>query len=350
MGGGQMRKPILLLGPAILAIVVPALVLTAGSSRAEPAADDCLAKPNSTSPEGRHWYYRIDRASKRRCWYLGPKGQEVRADSSTKRARLSRAVSPKPLPSVQPVAEATTSVKLVAQAIAETPAEPTIEPAAAHAVDTAAAFARRWSDLSASASSPDLSAQVEAELAQARARAQSLPARQAVDARARRGDDGGSTGREQGLRTAYAPEPSTTHSEDDMPLIWPVLSAADRQLAEQPQATAIKLVLAFVAGALGVTAVFGCAIFKLYPARPDRRRRTPKRWSPWARSICRRQQIPPTCAQVFAARGPAERAGELVAAMRRAGRAQTTLAPGERTEEIEESRLPRWLERRRVAA
>ena len=297
-----MRKPMLLLGPAILAIVVPTLVLTVGSSRAEPAASDCLVKPNSTAPEGRHWYYRIDRASKRRCWYLGEKGAPVRADSSTKRARLSKAVSPKPLPSVQPaeqvtasatpVALATALVKSVDRVPAETPKEPASEPTVTNAVGAEAAFARRWSDLSASASSSNLSAQVEAELAQARARVQSPPSRQVVDARARRGDDGGSTRGEQGLRTAYAPEPSTTHSEDDMPLIWPVLSPADRQLAEQPQETAIKLVLAFVAGALGVTAVFGCAILKLYPARPDRRRRTPKRWSPWATSICRRQQIP----------------------------------------------------------
>jgi hypothetical protein len=33
-------------------------------------ADDCLAAPNSTAPQGSHWYYHIDRAKKLKCWYL----------------------------------------------------------------------------------------------------------------------------------------------------------------------------------------------------------------------------------------------------------------------------------------
>jgi hypothetical protein len=33
-------------------------------------ADDCLAQPNSSAPEGNHWYYHTDRATQRKCWYL----------------------------------------------------------------------------------------------------------------------------------------------------------------------------------------------------------------------------------------------------------------------------------------
>jgi hypothetical protein len=33
-------------------------------------ADDCLAAPNSAAPQGSHWYYRIDRVKKLKCWYL----------------------------------------------------------------------------------------------------------------------------------------------------------------------------------------------------------------------------------------------------------------------------------------
>jgi hypothetical protein len=47
-----------------------ALVLIAGSS-ARSAADDCLEKPNGPTPQGQHWYYRIDHANNgRQCWYL----------------------------------------------------------------------------------------------------------------------------------------------------------------------------------------------------------------------------------------------------------------------------------------
>ncbi len=33
-------------------------------------ANDCLAAPNASSPQGEHWYYRIDRPNHRKCWYL----------------------------------------------------------------------------------------------------------------------------------------------------------------------------------------------------------------------------------------------------------------------------------------
>jgi hypothetical protein len=33
-------------------------------------ADDCLAEPNSPAPAGSHWYYHMDRATQRKCWYI----------------------------------------------------------------------------------------------------------------------------------------------------------------------------------------------------------------------------------------------------------------------------------------
>jgi hypothetical protein len=36
------------------------------------AAVECLTDPNRTPPEGSHWFYRIDRPTDRRCWYLRP--------------------------------------------------------------------------------------------------------------------------------------------------------------------------------------------------------------------------------------------------------------------------------------
>jgi hypothetical protein len=54
----------------VLASSFLALVLITGSS-AYSAADDCLAKPNEPTPQGQHWYYRIDHANNgRQCWYL----------------------------------------------------------------------------------------------------------------------------------------------------------------------------------------------------------------------------------------------------------------------------------------
>jgi hypothetical protein len=53
-----------------------------------PAAgsEECLAGPNKQSPAGHHWFYRVDRSSKRHCWYLGDRGSHTARFS--KRAAL----------------------------------------------------------------------------------------------------------------------------------------------------------------------------------------------------------------------------------------------------------------------
>jgi hypothetical protein len=40
-------------------------------------ADDCLAEPNSSAPAGSHWYYHMDRATQRKCWYIRATDQPV---------------------------------------------------------------------------------------------------------------------------------------------------------------------------------------------------------------------------------------------------------------------------------
>ncbi|MES1148616.1 MAG: hypothetical protein ABUL53_05480, partial [Bradyrhizobium guangdongense] len=41
------------------------------------AADDCLASPKKTAPDGQHWYYRLERGTKRQCWYLRAEGAKT---------------------------------------------------------------------------------------------------------------------------------------------------------------------------------------------------------------------------------------------------------------------------------
>src|SRR5260370_40921 len=62
---------------AIFASLLAGMPLTTVSHGAVPAADDCLSKPKGLAPEGSHWYYRIDRASKRHCWYLGDQREKL---------------------------------------------------------------------------------------------------------------------------------------------------------------------------------------------------------------------------------------------------------------------------------
>jgi hypothetical protein len=41
------------------------------------AASDCLASPNGDAPQGQHWFYRLERATKRQCWYLRAEGAKA---------------------------------------------------------------------------------------------------------------------------------------------------------------------------------------------------------------------------------------------------------------------------------
>src|SRR5215470_17178775 len=78
-GGNLMRMRAV---PAILALLIAA---SATASRAAPA-EECLAAPNGTSPAGKHWYYRIDRATHRHCWYLGALGERRHRAASPRAA------------------------------------------------------------------------------------------------------------------------------------------------------------------------------------------------------------------------------------------------------------------------
>jgi len=62
-------------------------------------ADDCLAEPNSPAPAGSHWYYHIDSAKQRKCWYIramDQPGQPAAAQATSDPASVPPA-SPIPL-------------------------------------------------------------------------------------------------------------------------------------------------------------------------------------------------------------------------------------------------------------
>src|SRR5438270_9866836 len=87
--------------PALLASLLVGVAVTGspvGAQTAPAAAEECLAKPNGPSPQGSHWYYRVDRASNRHCWYL----RGIGASAGQNETRASRG-------SAMPVRPATTS-------------------------------------------------------------------------------------------------------------------------------------------------------------------------------------------------------------------------------------------------
>jgi len=63
--------------PAVLVAVLATLWLATQPSFGESAGDTCRSSPGAAAPQGLHWYYRVDRATKRHCWYLNSEGIHV---------------------------------------------------------------------------------------------------------------------------------------------------------------------------------------------------------------------------------------------------------------------------------
>jgi hypothetical protein len=87
------------------------LVAASDGARAEPPSAessggaDCLAKPNAQAAPGNHWYYHLDRASGRRCWYQRPVSGAQDDGAQSRPAPARAAVSP---PADNPASESAT--------------------------------------------------------------------------------------------------------------------------------------------------------------------------------------------------------------------------------------------------
>jgi hypothetical protein len=202
--------------PAILVFLPAAVLLTVQTSFAQHATDDCITKPNSAPPQGGHWYFRVDRMVHRQCWYLGPGGAKVRADTR-------QAESPMRLPPPRPISPST--------------AESLAGSTATKALPTQIMSAK--SDADANAIMRSLGPSVGTKVSE--------PASVSNSA-----------------AMSYAEE-RTANSRDDMPLIWPVLpddlKAAGPQLADAGER---EVMLAILAG----TFAFATVMFRLTFKRP----------------------------------------------------------------------------------
>jgi hypothetical protein len=76
---------------ACVGLLAAAILL--GANRGARAGDDCLAGPNRAPAPGGHWYYHLDRASNRKCWYV----MEPQTRSPT-----AQAAEPQPAPDPVP--------------------------------------------------------------------------------------------------------------------------------------------------------------------------------------------------------------------------------------------------------
>jgi hypothetical protein len=81
------------LASAFLLSVAASVGLMAGPGSGARAADSCITEPKTETPQGKHWYYRIERGTARHCWYL--RGEDE-ASARTPGAEAVAAAKPAP--------------------------------------------------------------------------------------------------------------------------------------------------------------------------------------------------------------------------------------------------------------
>jgi hypothetical protein len=224
------------LASAMFVLAVAAVTLSTAFDRAARAADGCLTEPNGETPQGKHWYYRIERNTGRHCWYL--RGEDDKP----------RVVVPDLAAAPAPSDTETAAARAIANAHAELPTGGTgaapVTPAATDVTGSVPAntatpsqIATRWPDSSAVVSSD------------------SRPSTSQV-AQAEQTD----------VATAQpAPEPVAPP---------PVQTA----MPSERNIGSLKKLLLVAFGALGLAGLTGSAVYRL--ARARRRARHRDRWPP----------------------------------------------------------------------
>jgi hypothetical protein len=63
-------EPVLMRVVLCVPAVSAGMIATAFAIASSPAAADCVTEPNRDAPAGQHWYFHLDHATDRKCWYL----------------------------------------------------------------------------------------------------------------------------------------------------------------------------------------------------------------------------------------------------------------------------------------
>lgn len=153
---------------ALVGSIIAGLPLAAVSQNAPDtpstanAAADCLASPKGAAPQGQHWYYRVERTTKRQCWYLRAAGAKAsQTAQATTDAQDTDSTAPQSLQNaraqyVAPQGVAPAAPNMTAPAPAAAGAPPAAQQPAATNSDTAQqpAVATRWPDAAMPTASP----------------------------------------------------------------------------------------------------------------------------------------------------------------------------------------------------
>jgi hypothetical protein len=234
---------------AVFASILAGAPLATLSHGAEPAADDCLSAPKGPTPSGGHWYYRIDRATKRHCWYLGDEKE-----------KLSRAAPKTSAPVTDPGSpqNETATQQSIADARAELP----------------------WPQTRVEPETGLTTGQLNPAAAANAASVENSQLTNAWDANTQRSVVASRWPEQSGVSSSASPEPAgnsdATEQSNSEPAPSPAIAAVTLAAANLPSekpSGSIRMLLIVIIGALSFAGLIGSAIFRFSrrQIRGDRR-------------------------------------------------------------------------------
>ncbi|WP_024577500.1 MULTISPECIES: hypothetical protein [unclassified Afipia] len=270
---------------SIFSITSPLMAAPATPESAAKSADECLSGPKGATPAGAHWYYRIERGTKRKCWYLADEVAKTKkaatsapasSDAAEETAPPPTKITPAPKQEAakKPIqksvanarAELTTGAPDDDSSLAETTWPPMPSPAAAdvRADNQVAAMqpapetapkqgwnvATRWPEPNAAASASDQPS--------AATPAPAQPATPALTA--------------ERLATAAAPAPAAPPAP-----VTTAAAPAQPQQALQPtdgEGLSLRVLLSILVCVLALAAIVGPLLFKYFRPKPREDERT----------------------------------------------------------------------------
>jgi hypothetical protein len=228
---------------AIFASLLAGAPFATTSHGATNAADTtCLPGPKGAAPQGGHWYYRIDRAAKRHCWYVGEAKQKP-ARTASENPQPAADVAAPPSAAIQPS---------IADARAELPSPQTrVEEApAATGPQAPAAIANTGQGVNA----PDANAQRSTI-------ASRWPEPSGVNSSAGPGPIADNSAANAPSPAAAAPPPAAA------PVALAAADSSSQRQTSQSQTGSIQMLLAVILGALALAGLIGSAIFRFGSSR-----------------------------------------------------------------------------------
>jgi hypothetical protein len=229
---------------ALFASLIVGAPLTTASHSAPAEAEKCLAGPKGAAPQGGHWYYRVERATKRHCWYIGDEKEKVARAAP---ASSSASADPAPPP------KNTAAQRTIADARAE------LSPPQMRAEPQIGTTGQRTAAAAANTADTDTNQRATVWDTNTKSSAQSSVI-------ASRWPESSGVGPSASPAPAPAPatyQPATTVQPDaaPAPAIAPVaLAAADSSAARQTGS--IQTLLIVIIGALSLAGLIGSAIFR----------------------------------------------------------------------------------------